>query len=57
MAKDDPRMTISIRKEDMKQLKKLSGKECRSYSSQIIYMMRFYIEYKEKEKYEKKVRS
>ena len=37
------RVTVSIDKEDLEILKKLSEKECRPYSNQIVYMMRFYI--------------
>ncbi len=37
------RVTVSIDKEDLETLKKLSEKECRPYSNQIVYMMRFYI--------------
>ena len=37
------RVTLSIDKEDLVTLRKLAEKECRPYSNQIVYMMRFYI--------------
>jgi len=45
-----PKMTISLTKEHMKTLKALSEKEHRPYSNQIIHMMEFYIENKDKVK-------
>lgn len=43
-----PKMTISLSREDEKKLKELSKKERRPYSNQIVYMMEFYIENKNK---------
>jgi len=43
-----PHMTISISKEKMEKLKELSQNENRHYSNQIIHMMDFYIEHKDK---------
>ena len=43
-----PKMTISLTKEHMKTLKDLSEKEHRPYSNQIIHMMEFYIENKDR---------
>lgn len=40
------RTTISLSDEDFKQLKELANKELRPISSQIIYMMRYYIDNK-----------
>jgi len=45
-----PRMTISLTREDEKKLRELSKKEHRPYSNQIVYMMEFYIENKDKVK-------
>lgn len=45
-----PKMTISLTKEHMKTLKDLSEKEHRPYSNQIIHMMEFYLQYKDKVK-------
>ena len=45
-----PRMNISLTKEEEKRLKDLSKKEHRPYSNQIIHMMDFYIENKDKVK-------
>ena len=45
-----PKMTISLSKEEQKKLKELSHKEHRPYSNQIIHMMEFYIENKDKVK-------
>lgn len=45
-----PHMTISLSKEKMKKLKELAESENRHYSNQIIHMMDFYIENKEKVK-------
>ena len=41
-------MTISISKEQEDVLKEMAKKENRSYSKQIIHMMQFYIENKDK---------
>lgn len=40
------RTTISLSDGDFKQLKELANKELRPISSQIIYMMRYYIDNK-----------
>jgi len=45
-----PRMNISLTTEQIKTLKAISGKEHRPYSHQIVYMMEFYIENKDKVK-------
>ncbi len=45
-----PKMTISLSKQDEKKLKELSKKEHRPYSNQIVHMMEFYIENKDKVK-------
>lgn len=45
-----PRMTISLTKEQEKKLKDMAKKEHRPYSNQIIHMMEFYIENKDKVK-------
>ena len=45
-----PRMNISLTKEQQKQLKELAKKENRKYSQQIVHMMEFYIENKDKVK-------
>ena len=45
-----PRMNISLTKEQMEKLKKLSKDEHRPYSNQIIHMMEFYIKNKDKVK-------
>ena len=44
------KMTISLTEEHMKTLKDLSEKEHRSYSKQIVHMMDFYLEHKNKRK-------
>ncbi len=41
---DMPRMNISLSKEEIETLKKLSRIEKRNYSKQISHMMEFYIE-------------
>ncbi len=43
-----PRMNISLTKQQMDQLKELSKKENRKYSQQIVHMMEFYIENKDR---------
>lgn len=44
------RMNISLTKEQMEKLKKLSQEEHRPYSNQIVHMMEFYIKNKDKVK-------
>jgi hypothetical protein len=46
MANHIVKMTVSLKKEEMSQLKKIAREEKRPYSSQIIYMMEFYIKNK-----------
>lgn len=48
MANQIMRMTVSLAKEEISQLKKIAKEEKRLYSRQVIYMMEFYIKNKNK---------
>lgn len=52
MNNDDkmPRKTISMKKEKIDQLEQLAEKETRTVSQQIVHMLEFYLEYKDKVK-------
>ncbi len=41
------RMTISLTKEEISQLKKIAKEEKRPYSRQVVYMMDFYMKNKD----------
>ena len=43
-----PRKTISMKHEEIEKLDKISEKEHRSVSQQIVHMMEFYLKYKDK---------
>jgi len=46
--KEMPRKTISMGKKELDTLEDLSKKEHRSASQQIVHMMEFYLQYKDK---------
>jgi len=45
------RMTVSLTKEEISQLRKIAKEEKRPYSRQVVYMMEFYAKNKNKIRY------